>query len=276
MQDIEHQLNHPGFVLKEVLLVKKMSQRELAVRTAVTEAYISGLLNGKKALSVGYAKKLEYVLGCDSGVLVEMQAKHDLNIHTLEDIDNITIKEQNIANKLHEIVLFMKQQKFLNESSSHSLLVLDLRRKLKVSNLMLIPDLLKAGIYPPPPSKPANPYILFAWLSICDIITVAMQKGEPFDAEKVKAIIPRLKEVVETTGSYKELQENLTGGGIRFFMLPPFKDLAVRGFVKTTASNSLVLIMPDQRKNNENFYTDFFDHLTATTESNFSGQLIVY
>ena len=253
-----------------------MSQRELAVRTAVTEAYVSGLLNGKKALSVAYAKKLEYVLGCNSASLIVMQAKHDLIIHTQEDINKITSKEKNIANKLHEIVSLMKQQKILNESSSHSQLVLDLRKRLKVSNLSLIPVLLKAGIYPPPPTKPANPYILYAWLNLCDIITAALQQGEPFKAEKVKAIIPRLKEVVETTGSYKELQDHLTGCGIWYFMLPPFKDVAVRGFVKKTAGNSYVLIMPDQRKNNENFYTDFFNHLTAITAPNFTGHFIAY
>lgn len=253
-----------------------MSQRELAIRTAVTEAYISGLLNGKKALSVAFAKKLEYVLGCDSVTLVEMQAKHDLIIHTCEDTNKITSKEKNIANKLHEIVLFMKQQKLLNESNSRSQLVLDLRKRLKVSNLLLIPDLLQAGIYPPPPTKPSNPYILYAWLNLCDIITAAMQQGEPFKSEKVKAIIPKLQKIVETSGSYKELQENLTDCGIWFFILPPFKDAAVRGFVKKTASNSYVLIMPDQRKNNENFYTDFFNHLTAITASNFTGHFIAY
>lgn len=246
------------------------------MRTAVTEAYISGLLNGKKALSVNYAKKLEYVLGCNSTTLVEMQAKHDLIIHTREDINKISSKEKNIANKLHEIVLFMKQQKLLNESRSHSQLVLDLRKRLQVSNLSLIPDLLKAGIYPIPSTKPENPYILYAWLNLCDIITAALQQGEPFKAEKVKAIIPRLQEVVETTGSYKELQENLTGCGIWFFMLPPFKDVAVRGFVNKTAGNSYVLIMPDQRKINENFYTDFFNQLNAITALNFTGHLITY
>ena len=253
-----------------------MSQRELALRTAVTEAYISGLLNGKKALSVTYAKKLEYVLGCDSATLVEMQAKHDLIIHTQEDVNKITSKEKNIANKLHEIVSFMKQQKILNESRSHSQLVLDLRKRLKVSNLSLIPDLLKAGIYSIPPTKPANPYILYAWLNLCDIITAAIPPGEPLKEEKVKAIIPRLQEIVETTGSYKELQVNLTDCGIWFFMLPSFKDVAVRGFVKKTTGNSYVLIMPDQRKSNENFYTDFFNHLTAITASNFKGHFIAY
>jgi len=58
---------HPGETLKEILEDRGMSQKELALRTGVTEAHVSSIVNCQKAISVSYAKKLEYALGIDAG-----------------------------------------------------------------------------------------------------------------------------------------------------------------------------------------------------------------
>ncbi|MGB4393385.1 MAG: helix-turn-helix domain-containing protein, partial [Tepidanaerobacteraceae bacterium] len=49
---------HPGETLKEILEDRGMSQKELALRTGVTEAHVSSIVNCQKAISVSYAKKL--------------------------------------------------------------------------------------------------------------------------------------------------------------------------------------------------------------------------
>jgi hypothetical protein len=43
-------------------------------------------------------------------------------------------------------------------------------------------------------------------------------------------------------------------------------ELAVRAYLNKTTGNSLVSLMPDQRKNNETFFTAFLDCLTAKTQ----------
>ncbi len=58
---------HPGGeTLKEILDDRNMSQKELAIRTGVTEPHVSSVVNCQKAISVAYAKKLEYALGIDA------------------------------------------------------------------------------------------------------------------------------------------------------------------------------------------------------------------
>jgi len=68
---------HPGETLKEILEDRGMSQKELALRTGVTEAHVSSIVNCQKAISVSYAKKLEYALGIDAGFWINLQANYD-------------------------------------------------------------------------------------------------------------------------------------------------------------------------------------------------------
>ena len=68
---------HPGETLKEILEDRGMSQKELALRTGVTEAHVSSIVNCQKAISGSYAKKLEYALGIDAGFWINLQANYD-------------------------------------------------------------------------------------------------------------------------------------------------------------------------------------------------------
>lgn len=52
---------HPGETLIEILEDRGMSQRELAVRTGVTEPHISSIVNCQKAISVSFAKKMVFL-----------------------------------------------------------------------------------------------------------------------------------------------------------------------------------------------------------------------
>ena len=57
---------HPGETLAEVLEDREMTQRELAVRTGMTEKHISTVIHGQKGISVAFARKLEYALGIEA------------------------------------------------------------------------------------------------------------------------------------------------------------------------------------------------------------------
>jgi len=68
---------HPGEILQEFLEDRKMSQKELAIRCGVSEKYVSTVLNGKKDISLSFAKKLEYVLGIDTIFWMNLQANYE-------------------------------------------------------------------------------------------------------------------------------------------------------------------------------------------------------
>ena len=54
-----------------------MSQKELAIRCGVSEKHVSTVLNGKKDISLSFAKKLEYVLGIDTIFWMNLQANYE-------------------------------------------------------------------------------------------------------------------------------------------------------------------------------------------------------
>jgi HTH-type transcriptional regulator/antitoxin HigA len=54
-----------------------MSQRELAIRTGVTEKHIGNVVNCQKPISISFARKLEYALGVDASFWISLQANYD-------------------------------------------------------------------------------------------------------------------------------------------------------------------------------------------------------
>ena len=49
---------HPGETLAEVIEDREMSQRELAIRTGMTEKHISTVIHGQKSISAAFANCL--------------------------------------------------------------------------------------------------------------------------------------------------------------------------------------------------------------------------
>lgn len=68
---------HPGETLAEVLKDRKMSPKELAIRTRMTEKYISAVISGQENISSSFANKLEYALGIEKEFWINLQANYE-------------------------------------------------------------------------------------------------------------------------------------------------------------------------------------------------------
>lgn len=68
---------HPGETLAEVLKDRKMSQKELAIKTGMTEKYISTVISGQENMSSSFANKLEYALGIETEFWMNLQANYE-------------------------------------------------------------------------------------------------------------------------------------------------------------------------------------------------------
>lgn len=108
---------HPGETLREILEDRKMSQKELAARVALTEAYISNVINGQKAISVSLAKKLEYALGIDASFWINLQANYDKELADFEDFNRSERKKRRkVVARIHERIAW-KRQNFIHQHS---------------------------------------------------------------------------------------------------------------------------------------------------------------
>jgi len=243
-------ITHPGTTLKQLLNQKNMSQRELAVRTGLTEAYLSSLINYKKSLSVGTAKKLEYALGYTAESWLNLQARNDLTIYRLEEQNSIPVKERKVLKKLEQIILFMQEKELLSPEGDHVKLVLELRQKMKVANLTAIPESMQSALNEKP-GKLNNPYLYYSCLGLCEHISSQVTGITPFDQDKLKNELPGLEELLAANADYQEIKNILTGAGITLVGLPRFGELELKGYATITAEASLVLFIFEQGSNQD-------------------------
>ena len=61
-------LIHPGETISDLLEERGITQKELAQRAGVSEAFLSDVIHGKKDISKGLAMGLEYAFGVPSSM----------------------------------------------------------------------------------------------------------------------------------------------------------------------------------------------------------------
>ena len=82
-------MKKPYEVLKEEMKNQGLIQRELALRTGVSEKHISTVLSGSKSISPSFAKKLEYVLGISASYWLSLES--DYALFKIEDAEKNSI-----------------------------------------------------------------------------------------------------------------------------------------------------------------------------------------
>lgn len=101
----------PGEMLLKELERLGMSQRELAIRTGVSDKHVSTIINGTKAISASYARKLEYALDSSKDYWAELQARYDLAMVRVKEENHITAEEISVLKRLQRSspVLYKKR-----------------------------------------------------------------------------------------------------------------------------------------------------------------------
>ncbi len=269
---------HPGETLKEVLEDREMSQRELAVRTDVTETHISNVVNCQKDISISFAKKLEYALNIEAGFWINLQSNYDKELADFNEFNDISSEEFEILKKLEDIVGYMKKIKMIDEETNDSLLIIMLRKLLNLSSLTRIPDISQAGAYRLVNSTNADPYILFTWLRLCDLVAPNYRIDKTLNIEKLKEKIPFIKEVMfeNAANVQPRLREIFAECGIKFFIIKHFRGAPVQGVIKKDDAGSLSLIMTNRHKFADIFWFTLFHEIGHIINDEFVDQLIDY
>lgn len=267
---------HLGHTLKLALEKHKMSQRELATRTDTTPAYVSSVINGSRPISLAFAQKLEYALGYKAEQWLMQQTIRALNVHLLTEFDNRPEKEFKIMAKLGELIGYMKQIEMIPPASRDHLLLHDLRRKLQVSSLTMLPQVYEAGGYPQPPTKRTSLYHLYTWLAICRHLARTSALETAFDRLKLQSQLPALKTLALQDAAEQPIQQIMAPCGISFKLLPPFKEVAVCGYLQKKANGSLVMLMSDREEEPENRQASLRHLLVQVIKGKINGIAVVF
>ena len=269
---------HPGETLGEVLKDRGMEQKELALRVGLTEPYISNVVNCQKTISVSLAKKLEYALGIDASFWINLQANYEKELADFKDFNEISDEELGVLKILGNIVEYLKRLGFLMLELQGPMLVVQLRRLLNVSNLMQIPALSQAGAYRLATSTNVDPYVLFTWLRVCDLLTKDQQVEQKLDINKLKQKIPIIKKLMfeDAAMIQPQLRTYFAACGIRFSIVKHFRGAPVQGVIKENDDGTLSLIMTIRHKSADIFWFTLFHEIGHIIFGDIEGQLIDY
>ena len=226
---------HPGETLAEVIEDRQMTQRELAIRTGMTEKHISTIIHGQKGISATFAKKLEYALGIETSFWMNLQDNYDRELIEFEELNKITDKELDVLKRLKEVIEVWSSFGWLDKMTSPAIKLLDLRRILGISNLLDIPKISYAAAYRAK-RKNANidPYVLFAWQRMCELLTRNVAVAEKVNIQKLREKITDIKQVMFMRAAQiqQALLEIFSECGIAFMIVPNFTGAPVQGFIK--------------------------------------------
>ena len=255
---------HPGETLAEVIEDREMTQRELAVRTGMTEKHISTVLHGQKSISAAFARKLEYALGIETSFWMNLQANYDRELLEFEEVNNITEEELGVLKNLKEVIQVWTSFGWIDKEENPAAMVLDIRMIFGISNLLDTPKISYTVAYRAQ-SKGTNvdPYVLFAWQRMCELLTKDTDIADKVDIEKLREKIPDIKRImfVRANQIQKRLSAIFAECGIAFRIVPNFTGAPVQGFIKKTEAGALILCMTLRQKFADIFWFTLFHEI---------------
>lgn len=257
---------HPGETLKEILEERDMSQKELSLRTGFSGKHISTVLNGEKNISVSFAKKLEYALNIDAEFWMNLQNQYDKELIEFDELHSISEEEVSIFKSLKDIFAYIVEKGFISDIKQKEQSILELRKFFNVSNLDYIPSIVSAGAFRAQTSVNYDPYILFAWLKICESLSEKIETEyvpQEKQIEKLLALCPKLKELslLPQEKFITELQNYFSSCGIAFVIIPAFERAPVQGFIKTNQDGKTTIGMTFRQKRADIFWFTLFHEI---------------
>ena len=269
---------HPGVILQKELERLGMSQKELAIRTGVTDKHVSTIINGTKGISAAYARKLEYALGSEKDYWGRLQAEYDLAMVRIQEEYHISADEIDILKRLKDIVSYFLSYGILHNDCSDAEKVLQLRSILRVSDLTIIPKISYNAAYRAQLNQNTkiDPYVLFAWQRLCEIMLQESMPKVPFSVEHLSNSISDIKKAMflDINIALSRLREILAGCGIGFAVVQHFRGAPVQGFIKRTEGGQIILCLTIRGKLADRFWFSLFHEIGHLIDGDYNSRFV--
>lgn len=270
---------HPGETLAEALEDRGMSQRELAIRTGMTEKHISTVVHGQKGISPAFARKLEYALGIEASFWMNLQANYDRELIQYEEINNISEEELNVLEKLKEVTEVWDSLGLIDDGSDPHGMVLKYRKAFGVSNLLDVVKLIPCEKLEAQSKRIlADYYILYAWQRMCELLTKDIEIENELDVDKLRSKIPDIKSVMFSNADRipKQLTSIFAECGITFRLVPDLVGAPVQGMIKRINTGSMILCESARQRFADEFWLDLFSAITHIIRGDVKSEYIAF
>ena len=274
--NFQNQVEHPGKILALMLKSVNMSQKELAIRTGMTEKHISTIINGSRDISLDFSKKLEYVFNnVGDGYFYNLQLKYDESKQKQEEENGITENEKNILKQLKEPIDYIidRGQDFINTTMTDVEKIIGLRKFLKVSNLELIPLASNQTAFRKNKNTTVNQYVLSMWIQICEYYTSKIECNSNLNIELLKTKLMDIRNLMNKNinEARKMLRSILLDCGIIFDIVQNFKGAPVQGFIKNESNNKILMCITIRGKRADSFWFTVFHEIGHIVNGDVEG-----
>lgn len=253
---------HPGETIADVLDERGLTQVELAARTGVTPAYISKVISGKKNISANFAMSLEYALGVPKSFWLNLQANYDAELLEYNEEHTITEEEKNVRKKLSEVIKFLRESSTIPETQTVNDNILSLRNVFQVSNLCNLKALVPSGAFRLSTCTTIEPYVLGAWLRICQM-SARISHEKQFSLDNLDLLIAKLKAIMvnENCDLQIELSSIMMEYGIDFSVVRNFRGAPVHGYISQKSENRYQMALTIRGSYADIFWFSIFHEL---------------
>jgi HTH-type transcriptional regulator/antitoxin HigA len=250
-------LIHPGEYLAEIIEERGYSQKELAIRTGVTEKHISSVINGKSNITNEFAQKLAIALNTSSTLWINLQANYDSELFYIEQNENITIEERKTANEIKnlvEIILGYKLNSKQNNEDIH-----ELRRVLGLNNLTILKNIqFKEGNYNLSTKESLSDIEIYIYQYLLEQ-KARNQNVDYFYVERLKKKIHNIKKLMfeKNDNIIHLLQEELNGSGV-YFLVSEQNKLPIDSVTFKTKTKRPLIALTYEENEKDKFWFDLF------------------
>lgn len=255
-------LIHPGETIADILEERNITQKELARRAGVSEPFLCDVIRGRKDISKGLAKGLEYALGVKSSFWLNLQANYDAELLMLDEEDSIEEEERSVYVKMKEIVDCLKKQSKIEQSKTEGEAIISLRKYLRVSRLTGLKSFATDGAFRISGKISVDPDILGAWICMCQADSSERKLSRKFDKAKMEKLIRSLKQIMKNhEDPQPELVDLFADYGIDFSVAPNFKGAPIQGYLAKKNDESYQMVLTIRGSSADIFWFSLFHEL---------------
>lgn len=263
---------HPGETIGDILIEREMTQAELANRTGVTAAYVCNVIAGKKDISAKFALALEYALGVPKSFWINLQANYDAELLEANVLDTITEDEKVARDSLKDVAKYLREKGKLPEKESVENSILSLRKVLQISNLTNLKEIVPEGAFRMSAKAKADPYVMGAWVRLCQIAGEHRSVTTKFDATKADKLVAELKDVMCGNGAVQQkLEELFRKYGIDFSVVRNFRGAPVHGYIARKKDGTYQMVLTIRGAFADIFWFSLFHELGHIVNGDVNG-----
>lgn len=254
---------HPGETIADVLEERGISQSELATSIGVSPAYVSNVITGKKDISSKFAYALEYALGVPKSFWLNLQANYDAELLEFNEENTITDEEKSVREELKDIVKYLRKNGRMPLGEKKEESILSLRKALQVSNIANVKNMIPAGAFRMSNAVNVNPYVLGAWIRLCQIAGEKREVKGIFSLDRVDDLVDEIKGVMldKTADIQKELRGVFAKYGIDFSVVKNFRGAPVQGYVAPKEDGTYQMVVTIRKAYADIFWFSVFHEL---------------